>query len=582
MKIRTLILFFGLLAGFYCNAQVVSPPHLACVSVDNNGDVVLNWSNPTVACGTFNAYYIYRSFLIGGPYAQVAVINNQFQTTYTDGVGNGGIFTYYYYMVSDFACLGFTFPTSDTLDNLDPFAPEINYVTVTNNLAEINWQPSISPEAFGYIIYRVINNNYNPIDTVYGNVTDYTDLNSTPSTDSMSYTIATIDSCINTGLINEKPQHTIFLEDTVIRCTHTVYLNWTPYNHWQDGVAGYDVYVAKNGGASTLYHSLPKDSVIYNISDLNDGDQVCIKIIATEKTTGFTSESNEVCFTLNVVQPAKDFYVRNVTVVGNDSIEVSFSMNSLADITSIVVQRSLDSINFSLLKKIVVPADLSITNTYLDLTPLTGELSYYYRLIATDSCGTVDTSTMGKSILLKGYAFSDLTFYNNWDASNFDFGNVLNYLLYRDDGTGYNLVNTLADDVFSYQEKNIATTTPCYFLESKNLMVFPNGTTETILSRSNKLCLNQPSQIYMPTAFAPQGQNNIFIPILNVQEVNNYSFYVFNRWGEQLFYSTDPSQGWNGKKDGAYIQQGVYAYTVSLTDEKGLLVSAKGTVMLVR
>jgi gliding motility-associated-like protein len=398
----------------------------------------------------------------------------------------------------------------------------------------------------------------------------------------MSYTLATIDSCINTGLINEKPQHTIYLKDTLIRCEHSVYLSWYFYNHWINGVEGYDIYIAKNGGASILYESLSSNRLTDTISDLNDGDVACITIVATEKVTGFTSVSNEVCILFNVVQPAKDFYVRNVTVEGSDSIKISFSMNSLADITGIDIERSLDSINFSLLKTIAPPADLSITNTFLDVTALTSELSYYYRMIATDSCGNKDTSTIGKSILLKGYAFSDLTFYNGWDESFFDFGSVQQYDVHRDDGSGYNLITSVGDDVFVYEEKNIPTITPCYFIESKVTMDFPNGIKENIFSRSNKICLNQPSQIYVANAFAPGGQNNIFKPILNVDVIKNYSFQVFNRWGEQLFSTTSPAEGWNGKYKGAYVQQGAYAYNISLTDGYGKALTSNGSVLVVK
>ena len=76
----------------------------------------------------------------------IITITNPNQTSYVHAVGNGGTVTYYYYMASDYNCPGSTFELSDTLDNLDPVPPEINFVTVVNGLAEINWQPSLSPK----------------------------------------------------------------------------------------------------------------------------------------------------------------------------------------------------------------------------------------------------------------------------------------------------------------------------------------------------------------------------------------------------------------------------------------------------
>jgi gliding motility-associated-like protein len=204
-------------------------------------------------------------------------------------------------------------------------------------------------------------------------------------------------------------------------------------------------------------------------------------------------------------------------------------------------------------------------------------------LIAIDSCNIRDTSTIGRSVLLQGYAFSDLSYYLSWNASYFDYGNVLNYDIYRDDGTGFNLLSTLTSATFTYEEGNLAATAvPCYYIDAIDSMNFPNGTSDTIHSRSNVLCLNQPSQIYVANAFAPLGKNNVFSPILNVEGVKSFSFAIFNRWGEQIFSSDSPSDGWDGKYKGSYVQQGAYAYVVDVTDDKGKHLQAKGTVMVIR
>lgn len=564
-------------------AQVVDAPTLQCVSVDNNGDVVLNWTNPVVLCGPFNAYYIYQATNINGPYTIVASISDQSQTTHTDGVGDGGITTYYYFMVSDFNCPGYTFAYSDTLDNLDPATPEINYVTVNNGLAVINWEPSSSPETYGYIIYRVIDTDTIGIDTVYGQFnTTYNDASSTPNSNSMAYTLAAIDSCDNLGPFNGKSQHTIYLKDSVVRCEQKIILSWNFYDNWKNGIQKYDVEMSLNGAPFVILQSLPANVLEYTVGGFNDRDSVCFRITAKENLLPITSVSNELCYMVNVVQPVKDFYIRNVTVPSPNNILVYFSMDSLSDLSKLTMHRGLDTTAFTQLATIPPPYDFSSINVFTDTTAFTDVNSYYYRLIATDSCGANYTSTVGKSILLKGYAFTDLSFYVTWDESFFDFGEVLFYDVYRDDGAGFNLVSSEVPEVLSYEEKDLPTTTPCYFVIAVDSMNFPNGIADTVHSRSNIVCLNQPSEIYMPNAFAPLGKNNSFKPILNVQGVKSYSFSVFNRWGEQLFSSTDPSDGWDGKYKSVYVQQGAYAYIVNVIDDKGTRIEAKGTVLVIR
>jgi gliding motility-associated-like protein len=566
-------------------AQVVNPPVLNCVthvSVSGNLFVRLIWTNTTNSCGPFIGYNIYRSTNLNGPYTLVYTETNQAATSYDDNITNSSI-VYYYYMVSDFNCPGATLLSSDTLDSSDPEPPIINYVTVKNNAAEINWTPGASPETYGYILYRVISGNNIPIDTIYGkNNTTYTDFTAPVNVDSVSYTLASIDSCFNTGPINVLPQHTIFLKQDVNRCNNTVTLDWYQYNHWNPIVDKYEVFVSVNGNPPMLLQTFPSNVLSYQATGLNDGDFVCFTVVATQGTTAVTSTSNELCSTLNVVQSANDLYIRNVTVAAPGQVNVYYSMDPLADLLSMKIERSLDSTGFSQLSVIIPPANLSIINSYTDTTALTDQLSYFYRIVATDSCGNTDTSSIGKSILLSGYAFSDLSFLLKWDESFLEHGTVAAYEVFRDDGSGFIGVSTFDETVFEFAETGVPSITPCYYVVAIDSMIFPNGLVDTVHSRSNVLCLNQPSQIYMPNAFAPMGQNNIFKPILNVEGVTAFNFSIYNRWGKEIFTSLDQDFGWDGRDNGNLVPLGAYAYQVVVIDGNKKRIEAKGTVVVVR
>ncbi len=580
-----LLLSCCLRAASPLRAQFIMAPELDCVtnvSINGNIFVRLIWTPPVNSCGPFNAYYIYRSTALNGPYTLIYSETNQAATSYDDNVGNSSI-VYYYYMESDFNCPGFTVLQSDTLDSSDPEPPVITYVSVLNNAAEIKWEPGNSPETYGYIIYRVTNSLFIPIDTVYGkNNTSYTDLTAAVNVDSASYTLASIDSCFNTGPINSLPQHTIFLQQEVDRCSNTVTLNWYAYNHWQPDVLQYDVMVSVNGGPYNIIQTLPPNILTCQVTSLNDGDVICFRVVATQTGTLITSTSNDLCAKLNVVQPSGDLFIRNVSVVAPGKVNVYYSVDPIADLFSLKIQRSLDSTGFTQIASILPPANLSVINVYTDSTALTGQLSYYYRIIASDSCGNLDTSSIGKSVLLSGYAFSDLSFLVRWDESYLQYGSVKGYNLFRDDGIGFNSVALFDEATNEYNEGNIPVPTPCYYVEAIDSMIFPNGIIDTVHSRSNTLCLNQPSQIYMPNAFAPEGNNNVFKPILNMETVSAFTFSVFNRWGKEIFTSSDPDEGWDGRENGVIVQQGAYAYQVVVVDGNKKHIEAKGTVLVVR
>jgi gliding motility-associated-like protein len=56
---------------------------------------------------------------------------------------------------------------------------------------------------------------------------------------------------------------------------------------------------------------------------------------------------------------------------------------------------------------------------------------------------------------------------------------------------------------------------------------------------------------------------------------------VFNRWGEQLFKSTNTS-GWDGKYMGEISQEGVYVFLIKVKSKRNKWFYYKGTLTLLR
>jgi gliding motility-associated-like protein len=79
------------------------------------------------------------------------------------------------------------------------------------------------------------------------------------------------------------------------------------------------------------------------------------------------------------------------------------------------------------------------------------------------------------------------------------------------------------------------------------------------------------TNVYIPNAFSPNGDNlnDIFYIYGPESEVVN-SLRIFDRWGEQVFLSTngtagDPSHGWDGTFNGERAPGGVYVYLAEIT-----------------
>lgn len=72
---------------------------------------------------------------------------------------------------------------------------------------------------------------------------------------------------------------------------------------------------------------------------------------------------------------------------------------------------------------------------------------------------------------------------------------------------------------------------------------------------------------YVPNAFTPDGDNynNSFSPVFAKGfDPQNYTLYIFNRWGEIVFESHDTAIGWNGNYgvNGDMAQDGVYSWKI--------------------
>ncbi len=93
-----------------------------------------------------------------------------------------------------------------------------------------------------------------------------------------------------------------------------------------------------------------------------------------------------------------------------------------------------------------------------------------------------------------------------------------------------------------------------------------------------------PCLLVLPNAFTPNGdgKNDIFrVKGVGFNYFTQFSFSVFNRFGQKVFYTDDINAGWDGVFNGTKQDLGTYFYMVlyNIADEQQML---KGDVTLVR
>jgi gliding motility-associated-like protein len=86
----------------------------------------------------------------------------------------------------------------------------------------------------------------------------------------------------------------------------------------------------------------------------------------------------------------------------------------------------------------------------------------------------------------------------------------------------------------------------------------------------------------IPNAFTPNddGKNDVFLPkIFGIDDMN---LKIYNRFGQLVFESYNPSFGWDGKYLGVAQPIDVYAYTLIVKYADGRTESKKGSITLLR
>jgi gliding motility-associated-like protein len=97
------------------------------------------------------------------------------------------------------------------------------------------------------------------------------------------------------------------------------------------------------------------------------------------------------------------------------------------------------------------------------------------------------------------------------------------------------------------------------------------------------LSVYQQADIYVPNAFTPNGDgHNDVLRAIPVGIKEFKYFIIYDRWGQQVFRTTDPGIGWDGRTNRKAESGSTFVWAVAGIDYRGRSVERKGTVILIR
>lgn len=94
--------------------------------------------------------------------------------------------------------------------------------------------------------------------------------------------------------------------------------------------------------------------------------------------------------------------------------------------------------------------------------------------------------------------------------------------------------------------------------------------------------LDDCGEMFVPNAFSPNADLVNDVLYVRGKCLANFTFQIFNRWGEKVFESSNQLSGWDGTFNGEPMNTGVFVYRLQGTTLNNEAFNMKGNITLIR
>jgi len=557
------------------------------------GVVHLEWNSPTSPPLPSYRYEIYRKFT----WDNYTLLGRIAQTQFNDTITVCDREVKYFVQLqlsSQFESNRSPVKSGIFKDVTPPVMPVLDSITVnySTRKTELGWQPSSSPDVNGYIIYWNASTtggyDFRELDTVYG-VTHWIDNVHDAATKVYQYKIAAMDSCGNPSPATLY-QNTILLAHTIDECEKSATFSWNSYQNMTGNVASYKIYVSENSGNLFLAGTIASTQTTFTLRNLNNHSNYRVIVRAVNSSGQITAASASDEFLFEVEETPYSAYISLVTVEENKYIRIKVLTNGNSyPFSKLNLYKSLQpDYGFTLFQTVNYQSgnpNFQFEDHDVDVQ----KNIYYYKAEIIGECENGGIfSNISHNILLTGEASASKI--NHLDAPSYESwqDGVMNYLIYR---------KMQMDTAF----ENIGSVPPSFMISFEDdvtdlfsfgsdflyyMVAIPSVDDPARLeeSMSNTILLKQMPTTYLPNAFCPNpaSPNKVFMPINAFVDANSYLFVIYNRWGQVVFSTSNPYQGWDGTYKGQECPSGVYSYRLKYRYPDGAVYENSGSVTLLR
>jgi len=99
-----------------------------------------------------------------------------------------------------------------------------------------------------------------------------------------------------------------------------------------------------------------------------------------------------------------------------------------------------------------------------------------------------------------------------------------------------------------------------------------------------ELLINTENILFVPNTFTPDGDgvNDFFFSTGSGIDEDNFQLWIYDRWGELIYFTHRYLDKWDGTVKGRPTQEGTYVWIIKTTDVAGRFIQLEGHVNLLR
>jgi gliding motility-associated-like protein len=554
---------------------------------DISGVATLNWNNYLGSISN-SKYYIHRAFT-NGNWQLIDSVNSNV-LNYKDTLHVCGDSVEYKISMKSTCKIESNSIKEKFTDKIEPSKTVLNYVSINpdNNFVELAWLINTDLDVVEYEIKKhkkgfSLQEGWEFLTIVENRNTDFYTFTYDENYD--AYIVIARDNCTNVGLRSDIHQP-INITAKYDACDKKIELNWTAYSVWSD-ISKYEIYASNNSSEYTMIKSVSGTTNTYIHNNVLPNFNYKYYIKAYKTLSDFRTNSNVVDISTDLISSEFILSANYASVINDNEIEIAIKLKPYTEIKEYKLQKSTQqNAGFETIKTFNNSINLIDSILYID-NESNQNRNYFYKLTAINNCGNeVAESNITNTIYLKVDNTSNLKHRLFWKNYHSLQGGVEKYNIYRKiDDKPFELINSFSFDKSYVDDISAMNFTGiegefCYYVEA--IEQNENYFGEKSKTQSNLACAEQFPRVFIPNAFTPNGDgNNDFLtPYVSFVDAKDYIFIIYNRWGNRVFETTNPTKDWDGKLNGKLVETGVYTYFLRFVSADDKVFEDKGTISI--